>query len=157
MSEPAKVARAVKKAAKSAVARATETALASVPRTAPALKEPTKPGVPLPPKPDQAGPDRRTATGAATDATAAAARDSKAGGPAGTPLDPRIVLRLLESFRRAKAIGAWGAGADALTAAGIDPRGTGVAVGESPDEVLGELQTLLGAHRVWDRLDPALS
>ena len=144
MSEPAKAARAVKKAGALSV-------------EAPALKEPTKPGVPLPPKPDQAGPDRRTATGAATDATSAAARDSKAGGPAGTPLDPRIVLLLQESFRHAKAIGARAPGADALTAAGIDPRGTGVAVGESPDEVLGELQTLLGAHRVWDRFDPALS
>jgi catalase len=90
-------------------------------------------------------------------ADAVAARDSKAGENGGPALDPRVVLLLQESFRHAKAIGAWGAGTDALTAAGIDPDATGVVVVGSAGEVLGKLQPLLSAHRVWDRFDPVLS
>ena len=63
------------------------------------------------------------------------------------------MLLLQESFRHAKAIGAWGAGAQALTAAGLTAA-PGVLVQESLDGLVDEVQQALGRHRVWDR-DPA--
>jgi catalase len=70
------------------------------------------------------------------------------GGPA---VDPRAVLMLSEAFRHAKAIGAWGPGAGALEAAGIPRDASGVAVGDSADAVVSEVQELLASHRAWDR------
>jgi catalase len=88
-------------------------------------------------------------------ADALAVRDSKAGEDDEPWLDPRVVLLLQECFRHAKAIGAWGAGASALEVAGV-PDAAGVFTGDDPAAVLAEVHSALGAHRVWERYDPAL-
>jgi catalase len=67
-----------------------------------------------------------------------------------------VVLLLQESFRHAKAIGAWGRGVQALEEAGIGLESPGVVTGESATAVFAELQETLGAHRVWERFVPAL-
>ncbi|MEI5674948.1 MULTISPECIES: catalase [unclassified Nocardioides] len=84
------------------------------------------------------------------------ARDSKAGDSAGPGLDPRVVLLLQEGFRHAKAIGAWGAGVEALATVGVDGA-PGVFAGDEPTEVLAEVVTALGAHRVWERFGSVLA
>ncbi|GAA0221168.1 catalase CatB [Saccharothrix mutabilis subsp. mutabilis] len=71
-------------------------------------------------------------------------RDAKAGAPAST-LDPRVALLVEETYRHAKAIGAWGAGTSV-----VDP-GPGVVTGD-PTDVVRDVLALLGRHRVWDRL-----
>ncbi|MCW2845048.1 MAG: catalase [Nocardioides sp.] len=83
-------------------------------------------------------------------------RDSKAGEPSAVQLDPRVTLLLQEAFRHAKAIGAWGAGVEALEAAGFGADDVGVVVGAEPGAVFTEVHTLLGAHRVWERFAPTL-
>lgn len=81
-------------------------------------------------------------------------RDAKAGEPA-VAVDPRVALLLLEAFRHAKAIAAWGSGTEALAAAGVSADGPGIAVGEGPDAVIPAVLDLLAAHRAWDRF-PAM-
>lgn len=88
-------------------------------------------------------------------ADALAARDAKAGAGADVALDPRVALLLQECWRHAKAIGSWGAGADALAAAGV-PLGDGVLTAETPLEALAGVQEGLAAHRAWDRFGAAL-
>ncbi len=66
------------------------------------------------------------------------------------PVDPRISLMLAEAFRHSKAIGGWGAAADALAAAGIPADAPGVLIGDSP-AVLDGIARLLTQHRVWER------
>ena len=80
---------------------------------------------------------------------AVVARDSKAGAAAPATTDPRMTLLLQECFRHAKAIGAWGDGVAVLEASGC--AGPGVVTGDDAAAVLGELQELLGLHRVWER------
>ena len=80
-------------------------------------------------------------------------RDAKAGEVGTGGLDPRVALMLHETFRHAKAIGAWGPGVDALELAGIDPDQPGVATAGSGSGVLDEVVGLLGSHRVWERFD----
>ena len=87
---------------------------------------------------------------------ALAGRDSKAGEHGAPVLDPRVVLMLQEAYRHAKAIGAWGAGADALELAAV-AGAPGVVVGDDPTTVFAELHSVLGAHRVWERFGTALS
>ncbi|MFE2757099.1 catalase [Actinosynnema sp. NPDC059335] len=77
-------------------------------------------------------------------------RDAKAGAPSAT-VDPRVVLMVQECYRHAKAIGVWGNGEAALVEAGVAPGEPGVVVGQTPADVFGEVATLLGTHRVWDR------
>ena len=77
-------------------------------------------------------------------------RDAKAGaGVAGSPLDPRVDLLIAETFRHAKAIGAWGAGAAVVGS------GPGVVTGEGPTDVVEQVLALLGEHRVWARFAAA--
>ncbi len=83
-------------------------------------------------------------------ADALVVRDSKAGEDGAPELDPRVALLLQECFRHAKVIGAWGAGASALDAAGVG-RAPGVLIGTEPTAVLDEVHSALGAHRVWER------
>jgi catalase len=94
-------------------------------------------------------------------ADAVASRDSKAAEledrAEGVSVDPRVQLLLQECFRHAKAIGAWGAGADALVAAGLTTDAPGVVVDDEPADVLAAVQELMGAHRVWDRFDATLA
>jgi catalase len=79
------------------------------------------------------------------------ARDAKAGASSSATVDPRVLLLVDEAWRHAKAIGAWGAGAEVLAQAGI--AGTpGVVNGDSGAAVLTEVQTLLAGHRVWQRV-----
>jgi catalase len=82
-------------------------------------------------------------------------RDAKAGdGVAAAAVDPRVRLLVDEAFRHGKALGAWGAGADALAAAGITPPAAGVVVEQSAQAagaVLEQVTELLGSHRVWER------
>ena len=68
-------------------------------------------------------------------ADALAGRDSKAGEPSPPSLDPRVALLLQECFRHAKAIGACGAGVQALEVAGVTPEDTGIVAGDDPAEV----------------------
>jgi catalase len=83
-------------------------------------------------------------------------RDSKAGAASAPALDPRVVLLVQECFRHAKAMGAWGAGAQALELAGTSPDDVGIVTGDDPGDVLEEVLELLGAHRVWDRFETVL-
>jgi catalase len=85
-------------------------------------------------------------------------RDAKAGNPGGeSTVDPRVVMMLQECFRHAKAIGAWGSGAAVLEASGYGQGDPGVVVDDGPDDVLKQIMTLLGTHRVWERFPPAIS
>jgi catalase len=73
-------------------------------------------------------------------------------------LDPRVALMLQEAFRHGKAIGAWGAGVDAVRAADLLATGApaGVVTGDSPAAVVPDVLALLSRHRVWGRtLSPA--
>ena len=84
-------------------------------------------------------------------------RDSKAGGSSTPDLDPRVALLLQECFRHAKTIGAWGAGKQALEAAGIETDGPGIVVGDGPTEVCAEVHLALASHRAWERFGTKLS
>lgn len=81
-------------------------------------------------------------------------RDAKADDPA-QPLDPRIRLMLEECYRHAKVIGAWGAGVEALAAAGVPADAAGIVSGAGPAEALAGVEGLLGSHRVWERFAAA--
>lgn len=83
------------------------------------------------------------------------ARDTKAGAEADQRRDPRVTLLVQECWRQAKAIGAWGAGADVITACGIDGS-PGVVDGDDAQSLLSPLHELLGAHRVWERFPSRL-
>ncbi|MBM2618278.1 catalase [Actinoplanes sp. LDG1-06] len=81
---------------------------------------------------------------------AAPARDAKAGAEASLTVDPRVLLLVEEAWRHAKAIAAWGGGADVLAQAGI-AGSPGVISADSGSAALTELQPLLAKHRVWQR------
>lgn len=66
-------------------------------------------------------------------------------------VDSRVRLMLAEAFRHAKAIGGWGEAAEVLAAAGCPADAPGVVLANTPTEVLGQITTLLGTHRVWER------
>lgn len=66
-------------------------------------------------------------------------------------VDSRVRLMLDEAFRHAKAIGGWGEAAEVLAAAGCPADAPGVVLANTPTEVLGQITTLLGTHRVWER------
>jgi catalase len=83
-------------------------------------------------------------------------RDAKAEGSTGV-LDPRVRLLVEETFRHAKAIGAYGAGVDALTASGCSVGDVGVVTGDDPQQVLTQLLELLASHRVWDRFPASVA
>jgi catalase len=78
-------------------------------------------------------------------------RDAKAGAAGTTVLDPRVALLLDETWRQAKAIGAWGAGRDALSAVDIPPEAPGIETGDGVADVLGPVVAHLGRHRAWER------
>ncbi|WP_426560228.1 catalase [Angustibacter sp. McL0619] len=66
--------------------------------------------------------------------------------------DIKVRILLHEMFRHCKAIGAWGDGADALTAAGVELDRPGVLVAERTTAAhRKDLLTALGLHRAWDR------
>ena len=83
--------------------------------------------------------------------------DEKAGAVNGaSPVDPRVVLMVQECYRHAKAIGGWGDAKVALEAAGCGS-GVGVVLGDDPATVFGEVHTLLGSHRVWERFPVSIA
>ncbi|SCL55544.1 catalase [Micromonospora chersina] len=84
------------------------------------------------------------------------ARDAKAGAADSATVDPRVLLLVEEAWRHAKAIGAWGAGADVLRQAGV-AGSPGVVTGGSGGEVFGAVQQLMSAHRVWERFPASVS
>ena len=89
-------------------------------------------------------------------ADAVSARDAKAGAADTTALDPRVRLLVEEAYRHAKLIGAYGAGVDALAAAGC-AGGIGVVTGDDPQEVLSAMLEQLGRHRVWQRFPASIT
>ncbi|MFG3300474.1 catalase [Micromonospora chersina] len=84
------------------------------------------------------------------------ARDAKAGAADSATVDPRVLLLVEEAWRHAKAIGAWGAGADVLRQAGV-AGSPGVVTGDSGGEVFGAVQQLMSAHRVWERFPASVA
>ena len=86
----------------------------------------------------------------------AGAAGAKAGAAGATPVDPRVLLLVQESWRHAKVIGGWGAGVRVLEQAGVTGA-PGVVTGDSATDVLGGVQGLLAAHRVWDRFPASVS
>ncbi|HYN55715.1 MAG TPA: catalase [Motilibacterales bacterium] len=86
-------------------------------------------------------------------ASPAAAPDAPAPARSQSGLDPRVELLITECHRQAKALGAWSAGEQALTA--LVGTGPGVVVGADPLEVVEEIQRLLSGHRVWQRTTAA--
>jgi catalase len=85
------------------------------------------------------------------------ARDAKAGAASSATVDPRVVLLLEEAYRHAKAIGAWGAGTEALRGAGYSVDEVGVVTGDDATAVLENVLGLLGTHRVWERFPAKVS
>jgi catalase len=78
-------------------------------------------------------------------------RDAKAGAAGTSLLDPRVALLLDETWRQAKAIGAWGAGRSALSAVDIPPGAPGIETGDGVADVLGPMVAHLSKHRAWER------
>ncbi|WP_194820709.1 catalase [Micromonospora sp. S-DT3-3-22] len=84
------------------------------------------------------------------------ALDAKAGAADAGVVDPRVLLLVQECWRHAKVIGGWGAGVRVLELAGV-AGAAGVVAGDSPTGVLADAQTLLAAHRVWERFPASVS
>jgi catalase len=77
--------------------------------------------------------------------------DAKAAAPSAGTLDPRVALLVSEAYRHGKALGGWGDAVAALEASGLPAAPAGVYVGDTPADVLEQVTTMLGAHRVWER------
>jgi catalase len=65
--------------------------------------------------------------------------------------DIKAVVLLHEAYRQLKAFGAWGDGAEVLTAAGIDVAGPGVLTADSGKALAADLVAAMGMHKVWER------
>ena len=76
--------------------------------------------------------------------------DPKSGAPGLGLVDSRVGLLIDECWRHSKAIGAWGAGRDAVESR-LPAAGPGLVTGESGLAVFEEIHTLLRTHRVWER------
>ena len=83
-------------------------------------------------------------------------RDEKAGADEAAAVDPRVLLMLEECHRHAKVIGAWGDGMRALEAARCADA-AGVVTGADASGVFTEVQSLMAAHRVWERFPASLA
>jgi len=84
------------------------------------------------------------------------ARDAKAGAAATLPVDPRVRLMVDETWRHAKAIGAWDAGETVLQQAGIADT-PGVVTADSGQEAFDTVRQLLAMHRVWQRFPASVA
>ena len=70
----------------------------------------------------------------------------------------RAVVLLQEAYRHCKVVGAWGSGADTLTAAGIGLQAPGVLVGDGVNRAFTKTAfAAVGLHRAWDRADLVMS
>jgi catalase len=66
--------------------------------------------------------------------------------------DIKLIVMLQEAFRHCKPVAAWGDGAAALTAAGIELEAAGVLVADGVTKAFTDaLANAVGLHRVWDR------
>jgi len=75
-------------------------------------------------------------------------------GGAGELKDIKLTVLLQEMFRHCKVIGAWGDGAQALEAAGIDLSAPGILVSDTLDKGrISGLFEAIGRHRVWERAE----
>ena len=72
------------------------------------------------------------------------------GGALLTPGSLAIIQASFAPADRAKAIGAWGAGATALEGRGLSGS-PGVVIADNPAAVFAEIQQLMATHRVWER------
>jgi catalase len=61
-----------------------------------------------------------------------------------------VVLLVEEAYRHCKVIGAWGAGTEALAAAGVTDT-PGIVRGDGAMDVLTGVQEQMAHHRAWDR------
>jgi catalase len=68
---------------------------------------------------------------------------------------PKSVLLVNEAYRHAKALAAWGTGAEVLGAAGCPPEAPGVVLAAGPGGAVEGLVPLLSKHRVWERPTPS--
>jgi catalase len=84
------------------------------------------------------------------------ARDAKAGGVAVATIDSRVLLMVDETWRHAKAIGAWGDGASVLQQTGIADT-PGVVAAKSGPDAFEAVQQLLRSHRVWQRFPTSVA
>ncbi|MGI5240822.1 catalase [Dactylosporangium sp. CA-139066] len=86
-------------------------------------------------------------------ADAVPARDAKAAASDTATIDPRVLLLVEESWRHAKAIGAWGEGTTVVATAGLAGigNGAGVVTGDSGTGVFATVLEALGTHRAWER------
>jgi catalase len=73
-------------------------------------------------------------------------------GAAGTSVDPRVQVMLMELLRHCKAILGWGSAAEVLAAAGCPPETAGVQIVSDAADIAEPLQLALAQHRVWDRV-----
>ena len=71
--------------------------------------------------------------------------DAKGGEPTAAPIDPRVVLLLHECFRHAKAIGAFGVGAEALADADIPAAAAGIVTASSGGDTWSQVHELMTA------------
>jgi catalase len=72
----------------------------------------------------------------------------------GTPMnrDIKLALLLQEAYRHCKPMGAWGSGADILSAAGVGSDAAGVLTAEKVGKAFTDaVSAHLGLHRVWER------
>ncbi|AWB93451.1 catalase [Aeromicrobium chenweiae] len=77
--------------------------------------------------------------------------DAKGAAPSVGILDPRVALLVQEAYRHGKALGGWGDAATVLEGSGLPDAPTGVYIGDDAADVVTNVMTLLGAHRVWER------
>ena len=65
--------------------------------------------------------------------------------------DVKATILLQEALRQLKPFAAWGDGAEVLASAGVS--GPGVFTGKAAGDVVADLITAMGQHRVWERAD----
>ena len=87
---------------------------------------------------------------------AVAARDAKAGTTDPATVDPRVLRLIDETWRHAKAIGAWDGGAAVLEQAGVADTPGVVSAGAGADAFTA-VQELLASHRVWQRFPTSIA
>ncbi|WP_328314737.1 catalase [Streptomyces sp. NBC_00442] len=89
-------------------------------------------------------------------ADAYGARDAKAGSPASTGSDPRVLLLLTEAYRHGKALGGWSDARGLFESAGIGADEPGIVLSDNGAAAVEKVRNALAEHRAWDRFPPAV-